>query len=181
MTEQKQNHIFLKKLVYSAMFLSIALLLPFLTGQIQSFGAALCPMHIPVLLCGFICGAQYGAIVGFTAPLMRHFIFHMPVFWSALPMAFELAVYGLCAGILYKLLPKKPLYIYVSLISSMIAGRLCWGAVSFVISGLRSTEFNFNIFWLASVAQSVPGIILQIILIPIIVMALKRAKLALNE
>ena len=96
-------------------------------------------------------------------------------------MAFELAVYGLCAGLLYKLLPKKAIFTYISLISAMISGRICWGAVSFIISGLRDTDFSFHIFWLAAVAQSVPGIILQIGIIPIIVVALKRAKLMLNE
>ncbi len=176
-----KNIILIKKLVYSAMFLAIALLLPFLTGQIQTFGAMLCPMHIPVLLCGFICNWKYGAAVGFTAPLMRHFIFHMPTLWSAIPMAFELMVYGLCAGLIYKLLPKKTVYTYITLICSMAVGRLCWGAVSFIIAGIRHTDFSFSVFWLTAVAQSVPGMILQIILVPVIVLALKRAKLSLNE
>jgi LytS/YehU family sensor histidine kinase len=179
MTEK--NLFFIKKLVYSAMFLAMALLLPFLTGQIQSFGAALCPMHIPVLLCGFICGPVYGAAVGAIAPLMRHAIFGMPLLWSAIPMAFELAAYGLCAGLLYKLLPKKNVYIYVTLISSMLAGRIIWGAVSFALAGLRETSFSFAIFSASAFAGSVPGIILQIVLIPVIVMALKRAKLTLCE
>ena len=179
MTEK--NLFFIKKLVYSAMFLAIALLLPFLTGQMQSFGAALCPMHIPVLLCGFICGPLCGAAVGAIAPLMRHFIFGMPLLWSAIPMAFELAVYGLCAGLLYKLLPKKTVYIYITLVASMLAGRIVWGAVSFALAGLRETSFSFTVFWASAFAGSVPGIILQIALVPIIVLALKKAKLMLNE
>ena len=179
MTEKNLN--FIKKLVYSAMFLALALLLPFLTGQIQSFGAALCPMHIPVLLYGFICGGWYGAAVGAIAPLMRHFIFGMPLLWSAIPMAFELAVYGLCAGLLYKLLPKKAIFTYITLVCSMLAGRLVWGAVSFLIAGMRETSFSFTVFWASAFAGSVPGIILQIVLVPIIVLALKRAKLMLNE
>ncbi len=177
----EKNLIFIKKLVYSAMFLAMALLLPFLTGQMQSFGASLCPMHIPVLLCGFICGGPCGAAVGFAAPLMRHFIFGMPLLWSAIPMAFELAVYGLCAGLLYSLLPKKAVFTYITLISSMLAGRVIWGAVSFLLAGLRETSFSFTAFWLTAFAQSVPGMVLQIILVPIIVLALKRAKLLLNN
>ncbi len=179
MTEK--NLFFIKKLVYSAMFLAMALLLPFLTAQMQSFGAMLCPMHIPVLLCGFICGGPYGAAVGAIAPIMRNALFGMPLFWSAIPMAFELAAYGLCAGLLYKMLPKKAVFTYITLLCSMLAGRLVWGVVSFLLAGLRHTSFSFAAFWLAAFAQSVPGIILQIILVPIIVLALKRAKLLLNN
>ena len=176
-----QKNILIKKIVYSGVFLAMALVFPFITGQMQSFGAALCPMHVPVLLCGFICGARYGAAVGGAAPLLRFFLFGMPMFWSALPMAFELCVYGLCAGLLYKFLPKKALYTYVSLVCAMLAGRAVWGLVSAVISGLRETEFGLGAFWLGAFAGSVPGMVLQVILIPAVVLALKRAKLMLNE
>ena len=163
------------------MFLAIALVLPLLTGQLQSFGAMLCPMHLPVLLCGFICGAKYGAVVGATAPILRFFIFSMPKLWSAVPMAFELCIYGLCAGLLYKMLPKKAIYTYVSLVCAMLSGRAVWGVVSAALAGLRETAFGLEAFWLGAFAGSVPGIILQIILVPVVVLALKRAKLMLNE
>ncbi len=176
----KQKNIFIKKLVYSAMFLAMALIFPFITGQLQSFGSALCPMHVPVLLCGFICGAPYGAAVGAIAPLLRFALFGMPVFWNALPMSFELLSYGLFAGLLYALLPKKALFTYVSLVGAMLAGRLVWGAVRAVISGLRETPFGIEAFWLSAFAGALPGIILQLVLVPAIVLALKRAKLTLS-
>jgi riboflavin transporter FmnP len=176
-----QKNIFIKKLVYSAMFLAMALVFPFITGQLQSFGAALCHMHVPVLLCGFICGARYGAAVGAAAPILRFALFGMPVLWSALPMAFELCAYGLCAGLLYKLLPKKAVYTYISLVCAMLCGRIIWGFASAAISGLRETAFGLKAFWLGAFAGSVPGIIIQIILVPVVVLALKRAKLMLNE
>ena len=98
----------IKKLTYSALFLAIALVLPFITGQIPEIGAMLCPMHIPALLCGFMCGWPWGLAVGFIAPLLRSVIFGMPaMFPSAVGMAFELAVYGMMSGLLYRLLPKK--------------------------------------------------------------------------
>ena len=177
----KEKNIFIKKLVYSAMFLAMAIVFPFVTGQLQSFGAMLCPMHVPVLLCGFICGARYGAAVGATAPLLRFTLFGMPKLLSAIPMSFELCLYGLCAGLLYKLFPKKMIYTYVSLVLAMLAGRAVWGAVSAVIAGLNETAFGLEAFWLGAFAGSVPGIVLQIILVPVIVLALKRAKLMLNE
>jgi len=177
----KEKNIFIKKLVYSAMFLAMALVFPFVTGQLQSFGASLCPMHVPVLLCGFICGAKYGALVGAVAPLLRFALFGMPALWSALPMSFELCVYGLCAGLFYALLPKKAVFTYVSLVSAMLAGRAVWGLVSAMLAGLRETAFGLEAFWLGAFAGSVPGIIIQVILVPVVVFALKRARLILNE
>ena len=116
------------KLVYSALCLALALVLPFLTGQIPQVGQMLSPLHIPALLCGFLCGWPYGLAVGFIAPLMRSMIFTMPPMYpAAIAMAFEMAVYGTIAGLLYKRLPKKIPYIYVSLISAMIGGRIVWG------------------------------------------------------
>ncbi len=85
----------LKKLVLSGVFLALALLLPFVTGQIPQIGAALAPMHIPVLLCGFVCGWPFGLVVGFVAPLLRFMLFGMPpIFPTGIAMAFELAAYG---------------------------------------------------------------------------------------
>ena len=177
----KEKNIFIKKLVYSAMFLAMALVFPFITGQMQSFGAALCPMHLPVLLCGFICGARYGAVVGAAAPLLRFSLFGMPVFWNAVPMTFELCAYGLFAGLLYALLPKKAVYTYVSLICAMLSGRAVWGIASATLAGLRETAFGLEAFWLSAFAGSLPGILLQIALVPAVVLALKRAHLTLNE
>ena len=177
----KKNILFIKKLVYSAMFLALALILPFFTGQIPEIGNMLCPMHIPVLICGFVCGAPYGFLVGAAAPLLRFLVFHAPTLLRALPMSAELAVYGLCAGILYKVFPKKSLFVYVSLICSMAAGRAVWGAISLVIAGASGTEFGFAAFWAGAVANAVPGIILQIAFVPAAFLALRRAGLALNE
>ena len=83
-----------KKLVYSAMCLALCLVLPFLTGQIPEVGAMLLPMHLPVLLCGFLCGGGWGALVGFTAPLLRHLIFSMPPMPGCISMAFGFGGYG---------------------------------------------------------------------------------------
>lgn len=62
----------------SGMFLALGIILPFLTGKIPEIGSMLCPMHIPILICGFICGYKYGAITGFILPFLRSFIFSMP-------------------------------------------------------------------------------------------------------
>lgn len=172
-----------KKVTFSGMFLALALILPLLTGHIPQVGNALSLMHIPVLLCGFVCGGPAALIIGFIAPLLRYMIFLMPpIFPIGIAMAFELATYGLVSGLLYKALPKKTSYIYVTLIISMLLGRIVWGLTMFVLS-LISMELQFGIeaFWAGGFVNAIPGIILHIVLIPVIIIGLKKAKLILNE
>lgn len=165
------------KMVLAAMFLALAYVLPFLTGQIQEIGSMLCPMHIPVLLCGFICGWPWGIAVGFAAPLLRSMILTMPPFFpKAVCMAFELATYGAVAGIMYKKLPRKKCMVYISLLAAMIAGRLVWGTAMFICMGLSGGEFGWKAFLAGAVTQAIPGVIIQIVLIPILIMALEKAK-----
>ena len=172
----------IRKLTYAALYLAIALILPFVTGQIPEIGAMLCPMHIPVLLCGFMCGWPWGLAVGFIAPLLRGVLFGMPVlFPTGVAMAFELAIYGGTAGILYSRIPRKKWTVYAVLLTAMIAGRLVWGLAHVIIAGLTGSEFTIALFLAGAVTNAVPGIILHIVLIPILVMAMDRAGLSLNH
>lgn len=161
--------------VLAAMLLALSMVLPFLTGQIPQIGNALCPMHIPVLLCGFFCGPWYALAAGFTAPLLRFVLFQMPQLMPAgISMCFELATYGFVVGFLYKRLPQKKIFIYVSLIGAMLGGRVVWGAARVVLFGLGQSEFGWPAFMAGAFLNAIPGIILQLVLIPIIVMALQR-------
>ena len=163
-------------MVLAAMFLALAYVMPFLTGNIPKIGSMLCPMHIPVLLCGFICGWPWGLAVGFLAPLLRSVIIGMPpLFPVATCMAFELAAYGALTGLLYQLLPRKKGFIYVSLLSAMVVGRLVWGAAMLVCMGVKGGSFGLSAFWAGAVAEALPGIAIQIVLVPVIVMLLERA------
>lgn len=172
---KKQNN--LVNLALASMFLALAFVMPFLTGQIPQIGSKLCPMHIPVLLCGYICGAPWGLAVGFIAPLLRSVILGMPspIFPKAIAMAFELAVYGLMSGLLYRKLEKNKANIYVSLVLSMIAGRLVWGVVQLCCVGFDVSKFSLTAFWTGAVVNAIPGIIIQLVLIPVLVMALEKA------
>ncbi|MCF2663775.1 ECF transporter S component [Oscillibacter valericigenes] len=155
------------------------MVLPFLTGQIPQVGSALCPMHIPVLLAGFLCGPWWALAVGAVAPLLRFALFGMPpLFPTGAAMCFELAAYGLVSGILYRKLPKKVLNVYVALIAAMLAGRVIWGIVMVVLMGLNGSAFTWAAFMAGAFVNAVPGIIVHIILIPIIVLALRKAGLA---
>ncbi len=169
----------LQKMILAALFLALAYVLPFLTGQIPEIGSMLCPLHIPVLLCGFICGWHWGLTVGFIAPLLRSFTLGMPPFFpTAICMAFELATYGAISGLLYKILPRKKSYIYVSLLIAMLVGRLIWGAAMFVFMGLNGSSFTFTAFIAGAFTNALPGIVAQIVLIPIIIMILDNPRIS---
>lgn len=172
----------LRKLTYSALYMAIALILPFVTGQIPEIGAMLCPMHIPALLCGFMCGWQWGVAVGFISPLLRSVMFGMPaMFPAAIAMAFELAVYGGMAGLLYSRLPRKKWMIYAALLISMIAGRVVWGAVQALLAGLSGNSFTWTLFLTGAVINAIPGIIMQLALIPVLVVTMDKAGLMVND
>ena len=172
-SNMRRNNI--KKMTLSAMFLALAFVMPFLTGQIPQIGSMLCPMHIPVLLCGFFCGAPWGLLVGFVAPLLRSFTLGMPpMFPTAFCMAFELAAYGFVAGWLHGKLPNKKAYVYVSLVSAMVIGRLIWGLAMLCCMGLDTTKFGMAAFIGGAVTGAFPGIILQLIVVPIIVITLEK-------
>lgn len=165
-----------KKLVLSALFIAIGLLLPFLTGQLQQLGNKLLPMHLPVFLCGLICGWQYGAITGAVVPLLRSLLFGMPImFPNATSMAFELCTYGLVAGLVYAAFKKQSIIAtYISLIVSMLAGRVVWGVVQALLLGMKDNPFTVKMFIAGAFVNAVPGIIIQLVLIPAIMAALDR-------
>ena len=167
----------LHKLILSALFLALALALPFLTGQIPEIGSMLCPLHIPVLLCGFVCGWPWGLAIGFIAPLFRSLLFGMPpMFPTAVCMAFELAANGAVSGLMYKLLPRKKPFIYCALLTAMVVGRLIWGAAMAACTGLSGSAFTLAAFLAGAVTNAVPGILLQIVLVPLLVMLFEKAK-----
>lgn len=169
---------FILNISLSGMFLALAYVMPFLTGQIPEIGSMLCPMHIPILLCGFVCGAPYGLVVGAIAPILRSLTLGMPpLFPKATAMAFELAVYGFIAGLLYSVLPKKKINIYISLIGAMVVGRIVWGFTMFCLLGFDYEKFSLTVFWTGAVVNATPGIIIQVVLIPVIIMVLEKAKL----
>ena len=169
----------LKKLTLSAMFLAIGLVLPFFTGQIPQIGSMLLPMHIPALLCGLICGWQHGLVVGFIMPLLRSLLFGMPgMYPTAIAMAFELAAYGGVIGLMYTYSRWHCIIaLYRCMIVSMICGRVVWGIAEVVLLGIGGKAFTWQMFVAGAILNAIPGIILQLVLIPAIMVALNRAGL----
>lgn len=173
---KKEN---LQKLVLSAMFFALGLVLPFLTGQIREIGNMLLPMHFPVLLCGLICGWKYGSIVGFFVPIIRSLVFGMPVLYpNAVGMAFELLTYGLLAGLLFQKSDiQNAKRIFCTLLITVISGRIVWATAQIFMLGLGDGGFTFTIFLSKGLLNAIPGLVLQFTLIPAIILVLKRASL----
>ena len=179
MTNRKKSVL---RLTYAAVCLALALVLPMLTGQIPQIGQALSPMHIPAFLCGFLCGWPWGLVVGAVAPLLRFAIFQMPPAPTCYFMAAELAAYGCFSGIFYRLLPKKIPFIYVSLVAAMVCGRAVDAVVKIVVANAFGVgQAALPVILTNTVVNTVPGIIVQIILVPAIIIALRKANLVPNE
>lgn len=167
----------LKKICISGSCLALCMLLPLLTGQIPKIGNVLSPMHIPVLLCGLLCGGIYGAVIGFIAPFLRFLLFGMPPFPMGIAMSFELMTYGIISGAIYKMLSKRTIDIYISLIGAMIIGRIVWGVTRFIMTIAFGIEFSFQMFIAGAFITAIPGIIAHILIIPPIVISCQKANL----
>ena len=165
-----------QNLALSAMFIAIGIVLPFFTGQLQQIGNMLLPMHLPVLLCGLICGWQYGAAVGFILPPLRYVMFAAPpIFPIGAAMAVELAAYGLIAGFLYNRSRWQCIIsLYRSLIAAMIGGRLVWGIARVLMTGVSGEAFTWQMFLSGALLTAIPGIMIQLVFIPAVMVALDR-------
>ncbi len=158
-----------KRLVTAAIFLALGMALPFLTAGIKEVGDSLLPMHLPVFLCGLICSWRYGLAVGLLVPLLRGLLFGMPPLYpNALWMAAELATYGLTVGLLYPRLRFRG-GLPLSLVSAMLAGRIVWGITKAALLGVGEGGFTLAAFWVGGFLDAIPGIVLQLLLIPPIV------------
>ena len=180
MSINHKHHIF--KLVLSAMFLAMAMVFPLITGQISELGNAFLPMHIPILLCGFFCGPIYGVTLGALAPYLRFILFGAPTLMPiGIAMSFELATYGLMAGLLYKHLRKNTFNTYLTLLISMISGRIIWGIARIVLYDLGKVPFGWEAFLSGALLMAIPGIVIQIALIPPLVILLRKVYPKLGE
>ncbi len=176
-----------KRIVVGGMLLSLCLLLPFLTGQIPEIGNMLLPMHLPVMLAGFLLGPVWGGAIGLAAPLLRSLLFGRPIFFpTAISMALELCAYGVIVGLCYSFLATRvkisgnktlthTLRIYLSLIISMIGGRVVFGIAQAMLLGFGDGGFTIAYFLTEAFLNALVGIALQLVMIPALLLALERA------
>ena len=164
----------IRNLTLAAMLLALGLVLPLVTGNIPRVGNLLLPMHLPVFLGGLLLGWQYGLILGAVLPLMRSLLFGMPPLYPV-AMTFELATYGAVAGALYRRSPWKCLRaLYRALLLAMFAGRAVWGIAEVALLGMAGKTFTWQMFLAGAFLNAVPGILLQLILIPSVMLTLHR-------
>lgn len=163
-----------KQLTTASMCLALGVIMPQAFHAIPNAGNIFLPMHIPVLICGFICGPFYGLLVGLLTPFLSHIIFQMPPTFMLPQMLLELAIYGLCTGIFNKIINIKNEIVknYVVLISSMLIGRVVYGLCNALV--FKVGEYSLNIWLGAAFITSLPGILIQLVLIPIVVKTVRK-------
>ncbi len=181
----------LNRMIVTAVLLAVGMVLPLLTGQIPTIGKALSPLHIPAFICGLTCGWAWGAALGVVLPLLRSVVFGMPpLVVGAVPMAFELAVYGAVCGLLYPIVLCRPvekvrtlkgwniIAMIITLLCAMVAGRLVGGAAKAVVLGLTGGNYSMQAFVAGYFVNSALGAVIHLILVPVVVGALEKAKLS---
>lgn len=166
-----------RQLVLTAMFIAIGVILPQTFHAIPNAGSIFLPMHIPVLVAGFVVGPLFGVLCGILTPILSHLIFGMPPAPMLGQMICELATYGLVAGLLFRYLKieNQLLKIYATLIGAMLAGRLVYGVLNALI--FKAGSYSLNAWLSAAFVTAIPGIIIQLILIPLLISRLQKAKL----
>jgi len=167
----------LKKYVITAMCITLCSVLPLILHAVPGAGNTVLPMHIPVLICGLLLGPYFGLLAGLFGPMLSTFTTGMPMVAFLPAMMVELATFGAVAGIMMRIVRTKNKYvnIYASLIAAMIMGRVLGGmARAFIFAPGTMTMY----LWVYSYfISSIPGIIIQLILIPAIIVALEKAGL----
>ena len=166
-----------KKSIITAACIALCYVIPLMFHGIQNAGSIFCPMHIPVFICGLICGWQYGLLCGIAGPALSSALSGMPPVAILPSMMVELAAYGTAAGLMMKLVRTKSTYadLYISLIVAIVCGRVLAGLAKALIFARGSYSMSA---WIAgSVVTSWPGTVIQLVFIPTIVFALMKSHL----
>lgn len=164
-----------RRLVHTALFISLGIIMPLAFHSVPNAGRIFLPMHIPVLLCGIICGFPLGTVCGILTPLLSSLLTGMPPMAMLPSMLFELAVYGTVTSVLVRFIPVKNFYAktYISLTGAMLAGRAIYGVLNALF--FSAGKYSFKIWLSAAFITAWPGILIQLIAIPAILTAFKKA------
>lgn len=166
-----------KNLAFCALCIALCVVLPMAFHAIANAGPIFLPMHIPVLLCGMVCGAPYGAVCGLLGPMLSSVLTGMPTAAMTPSMMVECAAYGLVAGLLLRFVRTEKTYadLYLSLVAAMLVGRLVSGVTKALF--LMAGQYTMQAWIAASFVTALPGIVLQLAVVPSIVYYLMRAGL----
>jgi riboflavin transporter FmnP len=163
-----------RELTLAGMFLALGIIIPIIFHFANIGGVIFLPMHIPVLLAAFYINPFYAMIVGILAPLLSSIFTGMPpIYPIAIIMCFELGIYGLVTSVVY-----KKYNLIVSLVTGMVSGRLVAGFAVFILQSSFGLRMNPMLYLKGAVITGIPGIIIQLLIIPIIV---KKFNVAVNK
>jgi niacin transporter len=167
-----------KKMIVTALHIALGIVLPIALHSVPNAGNIFLPMHIPVLMCGIACGFPYGLICGVLAPLLSSFLSGMPSPAYLPSMLCELAVYGAVSSLLTRFVSVKNQYakVYISLAGAMLSGRIVYGVLNALIFSAGS--YSLRAWMTSSFVTALPGIVIQLILIPAVIFALRKVNLA---
>lgn len=167
----------IKQMVLTAMFIAIGITLPLAFHAIPNAGRVFLPMHIPILLCGIIVGFPYGLACGIVTPLLSSFFMGMPQTAILPSMLCELAAYGAASSLLMRYVKVKNTYakLYISLIGAMVFGRVFYGILNSLI--FSAGAYSMQVWLTAAFVTALPGVAIQILTIPTIVIILRKARL----
>ena len=166
----------IKNLVFAALCCALCLILPMAFHSIPNGGQVMLPMHIPVLLCGIACGWPYGLACGIVGPLLSSLVTGMPPAAMLPGMMVECGVYGLISGLMMRFLRTgRNLWdLYIGMVTAMAAGRI---AAGFAKAWIFTPGISPFAWVTTSLVTGIPGICLQLVLIPMVLGALTRARL----
>lgn len=156
-----------KRLVIAGLFLAIGVLIPSIFHTVGIAGTVFLPMHIPVLLGGFLLPPHLALILGMVTPLLNSMVTGMPqLFPIGLIMIFELGFYGFIASILYRKLRMPSI---LSLIFSMFVGRIVAGLIVFILATFFQVQMDPILYIIGGASTGLPGIIIQLVLVPTLI------------
>ena len=164
-----KNSMRIRKTVITALCVALCIVLPMAFHMVKNAGTIFLPMHIPVLLCGLICGWQYGLVCGLLGPLLSSLLTQMPPMAILPSMMAELAVYGAVTGLMMYAFKYKTTYL------SLISGRVVSGILKALI--FSAGNYSFSVWVTASFVTCLPGLAIQLVIIPTLVKVLAKAKL----
>lgn len=167
-----------KKVTISAVCVALCCVLPAAFHSV-GLGTAFSPIHIPVLLCGIVCGGMYGLICGILGPIFSSIITGMPGTAMLASMVPELMTYGLAAGIMMDKIRTGKLTsdLYISLGTAMLAGRIVGGIAKALFYMSSGEAFTLAVWISGYFVSTLPGIVCHLIVIPIVVVTLMKARL----
>jgi len=132
-----------KKITLSGLLLALGIIIPIAFHVLGAAGKIFLPMHLSVLVAGYLLPPVNALVVGLLTPFLSSVLTGMPITYPIMPiMVVELGTYGLVISLLNK---KGIKNIYFKLVAAMISGRVIAGLmVYFMVNGIFYGKYNWT-------------------------------------